>query len=222
MRFYARNLPIIQEDWITMPGKIIPDIVVSRLPVYLQTLQQFEKEGKTTTSSKELGDLSCISAVQVRKDLSFFGEFGKQGSGYNIVYLSDQIRQILKINRVWDVALVGSGDLGHAIAHYPGFAERGFRIVYVFDNNPAKIGTLVGNYTVLPAETMVETIKKAGITIALITVPSRAAQIVADQLVQAGIKAILNYAPVSLNVPNDIRVETVSPILQLQHMMYYL
>jgi len=207
---------------VPMTGKIIPDIVVSRLPVYLQTLQRFAKEGKITTSSKELGERSCITAAQVRKDLSFFGEFGKQGSGYNIVFLSDQIRSILKINRVWDVALVGVGDLGHAIARYPGFAERGFRIVFVFDNDPTKIGTKIGKHTILPTETMVETIKNAGITVALITVPSRAAQGVADQLVQAGIKAILNYAQVSLNLPDHIRVETLSPILQLQHMMYYL
>ena len=202
--------------------KIIPDIVVSRLPIYLQTLQRFENEGKTTTSSQELGERSCINAAQVRKDLSFFGEFGKQGSGYNITYLSDQIRSILKINRVWDVALVGVGDLGHAIARNPGFTERGFRIVFVFDNDPAKINTKIGKHTILPTETMVETIKNADISVALITVPSRAAQAVADQLVQAGIKAILNYAQASLNVPDHIRVETVSPILQLQHMMYYL
>jgi redox-sensing transcriptional repressor len=205
-----------------MPGKFIPDIVVSRLPVYLQTLKDFEKKGKTTTSSKEMGEYSCITAAQVRKDLSFFGEFGKQGSGYNIAFLSEKIRQILKVNLVWDVALVGAGDLGHAIARYPGFGERGFRIVYVFDSDPSKIGSQIGKHTVLPVDTMVEKIQETGLKVALITVPSRAAQGVADQLIQAGIKAILNYAPVSLNVPDDIRVETVSPILQLQHMMYYL
>jgi redox-sensing transcriptional repressor len=205
-----------------MTEKIIPDIVVSRLPIYLQTLQLLKKEGKTITSSKELGEKSSISAAQVRKDLSFFGEFGKQGSGYDVAYLSDQIRVILKMDRVWDVALIGSGDLGHAIARYPGFAERGFRIKYVFDSAPAKIGLQVGGITILSANTMVETIKKAGIVIAMITVPSRAAQSVADQLVLAGVKAILNYAPVPLIVPDGVRVETVSPIVQLEHMTYYL
>jgi redox-sensing transcriptional repressor len=205
-----------------MPEKNIPDIVVSRLPVYLQTLQRLEKEGKTTTSSQELGEKSLITAAQVRKDLSFFGEFGKQGSGYDIAFLSTQIRSILKINRMWDVVLVGAGDLGHAIARYPGFAERGFRIMYVFDSDPKKIGTQVGSHIVLSVETMGDIILESGITIALITVPSRAAQAVANQLVVAGIKAILNYAQVSLNVPDNVRVETVSPILQLQHMMYYL
>ncbi len=205
-----------------MTEKTIPDIVVSRLPIYLQTLQLFQKAGKTITSSKELGEKSCITSAQVRKDLSFFGEFGKQGSGYDIAFLSSQIRGILKMDRIWDVALIGSGDLGHAIARYPGFAERGFRIKYVFDNDPSKIGLQVGSYTILSTENMIETIKKAGITIAMITVPSRAAQSVADQLVNAGVKAILNYAPVPINVPDDIRVETVSPILQLEHMTYYL
>lgn len=205
-----------------MHNKPIPDIAISRLPVYLQTLHVLEKEGVKTTSSKELGERSCITAAQVRKDLSFFGEFGKQGSGYDIAFLSNQIRSILKIDCIWDVALVGAGDLGHAIARYPGFAERGFRIVRVFDNDPEKIGTQIGNHTVHSSEEMIEIIRSDGIKIALLTVPSKAAQTVAEQLVQAGVKAILNYTPILLNLPDEIRVETVSPILQLQHMMYYL
>ncbi len=126
------------------------------------------------------------------------------------------------MDRVWDVALVGAGDLGHAIARYPGFAERGFRIKYVFDSDPTKIGQEFGGHTILSTDIMVETIKNAGILVAMITVPSRAAQHVADQLVRGGVKAILNYAPVPINVPEDIRVETVSPIVQLEHMTYYL
>jgi redox-sensing transcriptional repressor len=120
------------------------------------------------------------------------------------------------------VALVGAGDQGHAIARYPGFAERGFRIVRVFDNDPEKIGMRIGNHTVHSSEEMIEIIRSDGIKIALLTVPSKAAQTVAEQLVQAGVKAILNYTPVLLNLPDGVRVETVSPILQLQHMMYYL
>lgn len=205
-----------------MTDKNIPDIVVSRLPIYLQTLQHLSRQGKTITSSQELGERSFITAAQVRKDLSFFGGFGKQGSGYDINYLSARIRQILKVDRIWNVALVGSGDLGHAIARYPGFAERGFHIRYVFDNDPAKIGKMIGTLPIISTDKMVEIIRQEGIMVAMITVPSRAAQSVADQLVQAGIKAILNYAPVALNVPENIRVETVSPILQLEHMTYYL
>jgi redox-sensing transcriptional repressor len=205
-----------------MTEKLIPDIVISRLPIYLQTLELFQKEGKSLTSSKELGEQSGITAAQVRKDLSFFGGFGKQGSGYNIAYLRDEIRKILQVDHVWDVALIGSGDLGHAIARYPGFAEHGFRIKYVFDSDPAKIGLVVGGHAILSAENMVEMIKKDGIKVAMITVPSREAQSVAEQLVKAGVKAILNYAPVPLSVPENIRVETVSPILQLELMTYYL
>jgi redox-sensing transcriptional repressor len=205
-----------------MTDKNIPDIVVSRLPLYLQTLQLFEKEGKTITSSQELGEKSGITAAQVRKDLSFFGEFGKQGSGYDIAFLTEKICSILKLDRVWDVALVGIGDLGHAIARYPGFAERGFNIRYVFDNDPDKVGRKVGRLEVQPMDTMVDVIRSSGIRVAMITVPSRAAQTVADELVKAGVKAILNYAPVPLNVPEGIRVETVSPIIQMEHMTYYL
>ncbi len=205
-----------------MTEKNIPDIVVSRLPVYLQTLQLFMKEGKTITSSQELGEKSGITAAQVRKDLSFFGEFGKQGSGYNIDFLTEKILAILKLDRVWDVALVGIGDLGHAIARYPGFAERGFNIRYIFDSDPKKIGLNVGNHEVQSMDKMVEVIRAAGIRVAMITVPSRAAQTVADLLVEAGVKAILNYAPVPLNVPDGVRVETVSPIIQMEHMTYYL
>jgi redox-sensing transcriptional repressor len=205
-----------------MTDKNIPDIVVSRLPVYLQTLQLFEKEGKTITSSQELGEKSGITAAQVRKDLSFFGEFGKQGSGYDIAFLTEKICSILKLDRVWDVALVGIGDLGHAIARYPGFAERGFNIRCVFDNDPEKVGRKVGRIEVQSMDKMVDVIRSAGIRVAMITVPSRAAQTVADELVKAGVKAILNYAPVPLNVPEGIRVETVSPIIQMEHMTYYL
>ncbi len=158
----------------------------------------------------------------MRKDLSFFGEFGKQGSGYNIDFLTDKILAILKLDRVWDVALVGIGDLGHAIARYPGFAERGFNIRFIFDSDPKKIGLNVGNHEVQSMDNMVDVIRAAGIRVAMITVPSRAAQTVADLLVEAGVKAILNYAPVPLNVPDGVRVETVSPIIQMEHMTYYL
>ncbi len=202
-----------------MTEKTIPDIVVSRLPIYLQTLQLFQKAGKTITSSKELGEKSCITSAQVRKDLSFFGEF-KQGADYDIAFLTVRSGHSKNGSHLGLALIVR--DLGHASARVHGFAERGFRINYVFDNDPSKIGLQVGSYTILSTENMIETIKKAGITIAMITVPSRAAQSVADQLVNAGVKAILNYAPVPINVPDDIRVETVSPILQLEHMTYYL
>jgi redox-sensing transcriptional repressor len=123
-----------------MTAKTVPDIVVGRLPRYLQALQQLQQNGQKTTSSQELGEKVGISAAQIRKDLSLFGEFGKQGTGYSIPYLIDQLQTILNIKQVWDMVLVGAGDLGHAIAHYGGFRNRGFRVAMVFDNDPKKVG----------------------------------------------------------------------------------
>src|SRR3989337_152097 len=116
-----------------MEEKIIPDIIVGRMPIYLRALQRMAEEGRHTTSSQELGERLGISAAQIRKDLSQFGEFGKQGSGYSIDYLAEQIRQILKVDRVWDVVVIGAGDIGSAVARYQGFANRGFRVVMIFD-----------------------------------------------------------------------------------------
>ncbi len=205
-----------------MRPELIPDIVVGRLPRYLQTLLKMSREGKHTTSSQELGAELGISAAQIRKDLSLFGGFGKQGTGYSIPYLVERLEEILKVNQVWDIALVGVGNLGRAIAQYQGFANRGFRVVMVFDNDPAVIGTQVGQFTVQDSSGMVQTIRQAGVKIAMLTVPAGAAQKVADILVQAGVTAILNYSPVALNLPDQIQVEYIDPILQLQHMTYYL
>ncbi len=205
-----------------MTIKPIPDIVVGRLPRYLQALERMQKEGVATTSSQELGDAIGISAAQIRKDLSQFGEFGKQGTGYSIKFLVEQIHSILHVNRVWDLALVGVGDLGHAIARYQGFQDRGFRIVLAFDNNPEKLGLKIGDVVVQDTSVMSKEITRLGVKIAMLTVPANAAQTVAEELVQAGINAILNYAPITLNLPERIRVEYIDPIVKLQHMTYYL
>ena len=204
-----------------MDDNSIPDIVVSRLPRYLQVLHQMEQERKQSTSSLELGERIGISAAQIRKDLSHFGEFGKQGTGYSIPYLIDQIQAILKIDRVWDIALVGAGDLGHAIARYQGFANRGFRIAMVFDNDPAKVGKTVDKFQIQDIANLVSAIQQAGIKFAMLTVPAQAAQAVAEELVRAGICAILSYAPIPLNLPSQVYVQYIDPIIQLQHMTYY-
>ncbi len=200
----------------------IPDIVVGRLPRYLLALKRMAEQGKMSTSSQELGDLLGISAAQIRKDLSQFGEFGKQGTGYAIPFLIDQLEYILKIRKVWDIVLVGAGDLGHAIAHYQGFANRGFRIAMVFDNDPAKIGTVLGGLTILDLGKMEEMVRNAGLKVAMLTVPAAAAQAVSEILIKAGVQAILSYAPTPLNLPVSIHVEYIDPLLQLQHMTYYL
>lgn len=205
-----------------MDQKVIPDIVVGRLPLYLRALQSMLEEGRYITSSQELGERLGISAAQIRKDLSQFGEFGKQGTGYSIDYLAEQIRQILKVDRVWDVVVIGAGDIGSAIARYQGFANRGFQVVMIFDNDPKKIGTQVGRFTVQDVAQAGELIREAGIKIAMISVPVSEAQSVADQLVAAGVRAILNYAPLSLNVPPEVHVQYIDPVIHLQRMTYYL
>jgi len=200
----------------------IPDIIIGRLPIYLRALRHMQTQGKQTASSQELGEQVGISAAQIRKDLSQFGEFGKQGAGYNIPFLIDKLREILKINRVWEVAIVGAGDMGHALARYQGFIDRGFRVAVIFDNDAQKVGKKAGNYVIQDAANMVEKIREAGIQVAMLTVPASAAQEVADKLVEAGVKAILNYAPISLNVPAGVYVQYIDPPTHLQRMTYYL
>lgn len=205
-----------------MNAEKIPDIIIGRLPVYLRALQRMADSGLKTTSSQELGEHVGISAAQIRKDISQFGEFGKQGTGYSIQFLLDKLRGILKVDRIWDVVLIGAGDMGHALANYQGFTNRGFRIVSIFDNDKEKVGTMIGEYKVEDADQMVEKIKTMGVKMAMLTVPAPAAQNVADKLIQAGVRAILNYAPISLNVPNNVKVQYIDPATHLQRMTYYL
>lgn len=205
-----------------MDTKTVPNIVVGRLPLYLRTLQLMHLEGRRVTSSQELGERLGISAAQIRKDLSQFGEFGKQGTGYNIDFLSEQLRQILHVNKVWDVAVIGIGAVGHALARYQGFANRGFKIALLFDNDPVKIGTNVGNFTVNGITDLVQMIKEAGVKIAMLSVPVDHAQEVTNLLVEAGVKSILNYAPINITVPLDVHIQYIDPVLHLQKMTYYL
>jgi len=205
-----------------MADKQIPDIVVIRLPRYLRALDYMQRNGIKTTSSQELGEAIGISAAKIRKDLSQFGEFGKQGTGYSVRFLIDQLKTILHVDRSWDLALVGVGDLGHALAGYQGFINRGFRIAMAFDNDPEKIGKTVAGLTVLPIERLQEELRDSGVKIAMLTVPAAVAQEVAENLVKSGIKAILNYAPMQLNLPKTIHVEYIDPMTKLQHMTYYL
>ena len=200
----------------------IPDIIIGRLPIYLRALQRMVDKNVQTTSSQELGEQVGISAAQIRKDISQFGEFGKQGTGYRISFLIDKLREILKVDRIWDVAVVGAGDMGHALARYQGFVNRGFRIVMVFDNDEKKIGQTVGEFVVQDTAVMVKAIQDAGVQVAMLTVPAKAAQEVTNMLVKAGVKAILNYAPINLTVPANVRVQHIDPATHLQRMTYYL
>jgi len=197
----------------------IPDIVIGRLPIYLRALSRMIQEEKEYTSSYELGERLGISSAQIRKDLSHFGEFGKQGTGYNVRYLHEQIRHILKVDREWLMAVVGVGDLGRAIAHYRGFQARGFRVAALFDTDPKLIGERIGDLTILPMERLAAEIQRLGIRIAMI---AHLDQAVADRLIEVGVIALLNYAPITLTVPAGVRVQYIDPAAHLQHMTYYL
>jgi redox-sensing transcriptional repressor len=205
-----------------MDEKHIPDIVIARLPLYLQALKHQKLEGSHKISSKSLAEKIGISAAQIRKDLSFFGEFGKQGSGYSLDFLIDQLQNILKVNKVWDMALVGVGDLGRAMLHYQGFQNAGFQISLVFDNDPKKIGREVAGFTIRDIRELPDLIRKQKIEVAMLAVPSDGAQDAADELIKAGVRAILNYAPITLNVPESVKVQYINPILELQHMTFYM
>jgi redox-sensing transcriptional repressor len=205
-----------------MPSSDVPDIVVGRLPIYLRALAHMAAAGQEITSSHELGQKLGISSAQIRKDLSHFGEFGKQGTGYRISHLQDQIKRILKVEREWEVALIGVGDLGHAVARYQGFKDRGFRIALLFDNDPAKIGSRINDLEILDVAVLKDRLIERQIQVVMIAVPAAAAQEVADACVEAGVKAILNYAPISLTVPDGVRVQHSDPVAYLQRMTYYL
>lgn len=205
-----------------MQSSSVPDIIIGRLPLYLRALSRMKVDGEQITSSQELGEYLGISSAQIRKDLSQFGEFGKQGTGYNISFLISQLKKILQVDMIWDVVLVGAGDLGHAVANYGGFLDRGFRVVAVYDNDPAKIGLPVGNFVVEPSASMRAAIEEHRIRIAMLAVPASQAQLVADQLVGAGVKSILCYAPTAIKVPDDVHIQYIDPVLHLQRMTYYL
>jgi redox-sensing transcriptional repressor len=203
-------------------SKPIPDIVIGRLPIYLRELSFLADEGVPVTSSHELGKRLGISAAQIRKDLSHFGEFGKQGTGYKVSYLQEQLRRILKVDHEWPVALIGVGDLGRALAHYAGFVNRGFRIVALFDDDPNKIGQRIGDLEISSTDRLATIVQERGIKVAMIAVPAASAPRVAEACLAAGIRAILNYAPITLKVPDGVRVQYIDPVTHLQRMTHYL
>ncbi len=201
----------------------IPDIVIGRLPIYLRALTYMAEEtGKVTTSSQEMGQRLGISSAQIRKDLSHFGEFGKQGTGYHINYLIKQLRGILHLENEWPVVLIGAGFLGHALAHYVGFKHRGFQINWVFDNDPDIVGREMNELLVRDISQLGDLVREEEVKIAILAVPVSAAQKIADILVDAGIQSILSYAPINLTAPPEIQVRYSDPVIQLQRMTFYL
>lgn len=207
-------------------GKNVPKAVVERLPLYLRLLNFMLAGGKKIVSSMEMAGKLDFNAAQIRKDLSHFGEFGKQGTGYETEYLRDHLRRILKVEREWPIMVVGCGDLGQAIINYGGFQGRGFCISAALDNDPAKIGQPIGQgICELEIEHISEApriVEEQGLKIAILAVPPAVAQEVADMLIALGIKCILNYAPITISVPESVQVQYIDPVIHLQSMTYYL
>ncbi len=200
----------------------VPEVVVLRLPLYVRALTQLQREGSEVVSSQQLGVRLQMTPAQIRKDLSYFGRFGKQGRGYNIHFLLAELEDILGLTRAWSACLVGVGRLGRAIINYTGFAPEGFAIVGAFDSNDARVGTEVGSLTVRPMSELSGSIADDRVTIGIVAVPAAQAQSVIDLLVRFGIRGILNYAPVAPYVPQGIVMRNIDPVLSLQSMTYYL
>ncbi len=205
-----------------MDSAEVPEVVVVRLPLYVRALTQLLSEKTDVVSSQQLGHRLQMTPAQIRKDLSYFGRFGKQGRGYNVNFLLEELRQILGLNREWDTCLVGVGRLGRAIINYPGFAPEGFNMVAVFDSNDVEVGGMVGGIRVQPMSELAEVVETKNVTIGIVAVPASEAQTVIDQLIANGIIGILNYAPIAPQVPMHVVIRNIDPVLSLQSMTFYL
>lgn len=200
----------------------IPPVVIDRLPLYARALAALESSGREVVSSQELGHQLNVTPAQIRKDLSYFGRFGKQGRGYNVRKLLDELRRILGLNRQWRMALIGIGRLGRAILGYEGFGPQGFRIVEVFDSDDSMIGKELGGLTVNRTDNLEKVLAENPVDIGVVAVPAEMAQDVIDRLVKCGVNAILNYAPIAAHVPRGVQIKRIDPVLSLQGMTYYL
>jgi|SRR5580658_4841476 redox-sensing transcriptional repressor len=212
----------------------IPNPAVHRLSLYLRQLESFKRKQRRTISSKQLGESLNLTDAQVRKDLAYFGQFGHPGIGYRVEDLIGQVRRILGTDKTWDVLLIGAGNLGRALLAYNGFDAKGFRLVAVFDADPSKVGKRQGPFagkpgadagakrffTIQPLSELKSTIEKLGIRLAILAVPADSAQEVADQCVEAGIRGLLNFAPVSLNLPAEIAIKAVDLAVQLEQLSF--
>jgi redox-sensing transcriptional repressor len=200
----------------------IPEATVTRLSVYSRFLKRLDKKGVSTISSGEIAEGVGVSPAQVRKDLAYFGEFGTRGVGYNVKDLIRYTIKILGLTEPWNLIMVGAGNMGSALVTYGEFKDRGFNIVSVFENDLTKIGKRISDIEVLPMERIPEAVKEYGVRIGIIAVPARAAQEVADLYVEHGLEAILNFAPISLNVPPHIEVRNVDLSVKLEILTFNL
>jgi redox-sensing transcriptional repressor len=200
----------------------IAESTVRRLSLYLRFLEEFEERGIETVSSEALAARGGTTSAQVRKDLSFFGSFGKRGLGYSVTELVQRLREILGLGRTYRVAMIGAGKIGSALVQYRGFRQRGFEIVAIFDADPAKVGRNWNGLTVRDVRELETELKRQAVDIAVIVTPADAAQAVADKVLALGVKAILNFAPIQLMVPDDVVVKTVNLALELETLSYAL
>ncbi|MEX2598806.1 MAG: redox-sensing transcriptional repressor Rex [Dehalococcoidia bacterium] len=200
----------------------VPEVVIERLPQYLRALTHLRGSGVEVISSQQLGELLQVTPAQIRKDLSYFGRFGKQGRGYSIPHLLDRLRHILGLDRTWNVAIVGIGRLGRSIISYPGFQPEGFRVVCAFDSDPRLVGQVAGGLMIHDFRNFKQVADREDVKIAIVAVPASVAQDVIEQLVEAGIRSILNYAPMSAIVQPGVHIRNVDPVVSLQSMTYYL
>jgi redox-sensing transcriptional repressor len=195
--------------------------VAARLSRYLQVLTQAKKMGRSSISSQDIAEYTHVNATQIRRDLSAFGKFGKRGVGYNIDGLISEIRKILRTSGQHNIALIGAGRLGGAIAGSPMFADHGFNITAIFDNDPGKVGDSLGGVPVQPLTELASTVTEKNIIVGVLAVPASAAQDVADQLIDAGVRIIFNYSEALLSTPSDVIVHSTSPAVELLHALYF-
>jgi redox-sensing transcriptional repressor len=200
----------------------IAESTVRRLSLYLRFLEEFEEQGMETVSSEALAARGGTTSAQVRKDLSFFGSFGKRGLGYSVPELVRKLRDILGLGRTYRVAMIGAGKIGSALVQYRGFRQRGFDIVAIFDTDPAKIGKAWNGLVVKDLKELEPELRRSPVEIAVVVTPGEAAQAVTDRVVALGVKAILNFAPIQLTVPDDVVVKTVNLALELETLSYAL
>jgi redox-sensing transcriptional repressor len=198
----------------------IPNPAVRRLSLYLRQLEAFARKGRRTISSKQLGESLRLTDAQVRKDLAYFGQFGHPGIGYRVEDLILQLRKILGTDRTWNVLLVGAGNIGRALSAYRGFGAKGFQVVAVFDVDPTKVGHEMGEFKVQHLDDIAKAVEQYGARLAILAVPADNAQDVADQLISAGIRGLLNFAPVSITVPKGVAVNTVDVAVQLEQLAF--
>jgi redox-sensing transcriptional repressor len=199
----------------------IPEATVGRLPVYLRALVDLAEQGASTVSSEELAEAAGVNSAKVRKDLSHLGSYGTRGVGYDVAYLIHQIRRELGLTQHWPIVIAGIGNLGHALANYKGFAERGFRVSAMVDVDPSKVGERVGELTIHHVDELPELVRRHDIAIGVIATPAGAVQDVADRFVAAGIRSILNFAPAMIAVPPGVSVRKVDLAVELQILAFY-